>query len=133
MEQRIKEYNLKKQFAITGFKNQTEIPEYFVASDVFILPSTIGETWGLVSNEAMNFNLPLLSSDLPGSAYDLVKDGINGFVYPCGDIKALAEKMSWFIDNHIKIPTMGQESGRIIEDYSYVAFISAINKIVLNK
>jgi glycosyltransferase involved in cell wall biosynthesis len=37
-----------------GFKNQTEIAPYYLASDVLVLPSRqMGETWGLVANEAL--------------------------------------------------------------------------------
>jgi glycosyltransferase involved in cell wall biosynthesis len=37
-----------------GFKNQTEIASYYLASDVLVLPSRqAGETWGLVVNEAL--------------------------------------------------------------------------------
>jgi glycosyltransferase involved in cell wall biosynthesis len=37
-----------------GFKNQTEVAPYYLASDVLVLPSRkMGETWGLVVNEAL--------------------------------------------------------------------------------
>lgn len=37
-----------------GFKNQTEVAPYYLASDVLVLPSQkMGETWGLVVNEAL--------------------------------------------------------------------------------
>ena len=40
--------------AFSGFKNQTELPAYYLASDILILPSRqMGETWGLVVNEAL--------------------------------------------------------------------------------
>ncbi len=38
----------------TGFVNQAEIPQYYTAADVLLLPSRrAGETWGLVVNEAL--------------------------------------------------------------------------------
>ena len=40
--------------AFAGFKNQTELAPYYLASDVLVLPSQqMGETWGLVVNEAL--------------------------------------------------------------------------------
>jgi glycosyltransferase involved in cell wall biosynthesis len=37
-----------------GFVNQTEIPQYYAAADILVLPSRrAGETWGLVVNEAL--------------------------------------------------------------------------------
>jgi glycosyltransferase involved in cell wall biosynthesis len=37
-----------------GFKNQTELPPYYLGADILVLPSRqSGETWGLVANEAL--------------------------------------------------------------------------------
>lgn len=132
MGKKIESLNLKNRVLITGFKNQTQIADYFVASDVFVLPSTIGETWGLVTNEAMNFNLPVILSNVPGSAYDLVEETKNGFIYNCGDINELADKMNWFLNNKDQIPIMGDYSSRIIEKYSYDEYEKAITKLSEN-
>lgn len=88
MERYIKEQGLRNVY-LTGFKNQTELPEYYSVADMLVLCSGKGETWGLVANEAMNFGLPLIVSETVGCARDLVKPGINGLLYPEGDISAL--------------------------------------------
>src|SRR5262249_26163782 len=49
-----------------GFRNQTELPAYYVAADVLVLPSDGGETWGLVVNEAMACGLPAVVSQAVG-------------------------------------------------------------------
>ncbi len=38
----------------TGFINQTQLPGYYLAADIAVLPSSFEETWGLVVNEALN-------------------------------------------------------------------------------
>jgi glycosyltransferase involved in cell wall biosynthesis len=43
--------------------------------DIFVLPSKLHETWGLVVNEAMNFGLPVIVSDKVGCGEDLVERG----------------------------------------------------------
>lgn len=44
--------NLQVIFA--GFQNQTELAKWYFAGDVLVLPSRqMGETWGLVANEAL--------------------------------------------------------------------------------
>ena len=58
-------------------------------SDVFVIPSE-REMWGLVVNEAMVGGNAIVSSDEVGSAIDLVREGVNGFVYKCGEINELA-------------------------------------------
>jgi glycosyltransferase involved in cell wall biosynthesis len=72
---------------VTGFVNQAELPSYYHAADILVLPSE-WEPWGLVVNEAMAAGVLPVVSDRVGAAPDLV-EGI-GEVYPCGDVGALA-------------------------------------------
>ena len=78
---------------LAGFLNQSELPEAYVAADVFCLPSVLHETWGLVVNEALNFGLPVVVSDKVGCAADLVRPGWNGFVVPAGQPGPLADAL----------------------------------------
>lgn len=50
------------------------------ASDLLIFPS-LGDTWGLVVNEAMACGLPVLCSRLAGCADDLIVPGENGWLF----------------------------------------------------
>lgn len=72
-----------------GFKNQSELPIFYAAADVLVLPS-VSETWGLVVNEAMACGTPAIVSDACGCAPDLIDEG-TGFSFPVGNISALAE------------------------------------------
>ena len=83
-----------------GFKNQTELPQYYAISDIFVLPSGLGETWGLVVNEAMCFSLPIIVSDLVGCGPDLVKHGENGYIFKTGNIEELAEYLQELINHN---------------------------------
>ena len=76
--------------SFTGFLNQTEISQAYVAADCLVLPSDHGETWGLVVNEAMASGLPCVISDHCGSAEDLGRLPPNQ-TFPCGDSPALAD------------------------------------------
>jgi glycosyltransferase involved in cell wall biosynthesis len=51
----------------TGFINQAEIPSYYLAADILILPSRrAGETWGLVVNEALQAGCGVIMTDAVG-------------------------------------------------------------------
>lgn len=86
-EARCREMGCRSYFV--GFQNQTQLGSFYAMADFLILPSTFGETWGLVVNEAMQFGLPAIVSDLVGSWHDLVNEE-TGFVFPAGDAVALA-------------------------------------------
>jgi glycosyltransferase involved in cell wall biosynthesis len=92
MEDYIATHNLKNVI-LTGFVNQSKISEYYASCDVFVMCSSLGETWGLSVNEAMNFDVPLVISHLTGSSEDLVENGVNGYIFKTGDIEDLKSKL----------------------------------------
>lgn len=117
LEKYVKENELKNVHFV-GFKNQTELAEYYVLSDIFVLPSGAGETWGLVVNEAMCSGLPVVVSDVVGCCADLVQAGENGFVFPLGNIKELTKDLGELVHNPSKRTEFGKRSSEIISGYS---------------
>lgn len=78
----------------SGFLNQSEMPQSYIAADALVLPSDSGETWGLVVNEAMACGRPCFVSDQVGCGPDLILTGKTGQVFPLGDTQALAQILS---------------------------------------
>jgi glycosyltransferase involved in cell wall biosynthesis len=83
---------LKVPTQFEGFKNQTELPYYYTASDVLVLPSE-QESWGFVVNEAMVCGIPAVVSCAVGSAPDLIDEGETGFVFNVREPTHLARKL----------------------------------------
>lgn len=126
MEAFIKSQNVQN-VTLTGFVNQTVIPKYYAIADVFVMCSQVGETWGLSTNEAMNFALPLILSDLTGSSSNLVEEGVNGYVFKMGDIPALAEKMRLMMQHTPEhLQQMGARSKTLIKTYSYDTIVASL-------
>ncbi len=124
LENYVKNSNLKGvHFA--GFKNQTELPDYFASADVFVLPSD-DEPWGLIINEAMNFGLPVITTDKVGAAPDLVRHGENGFIYPACSIEKLAGYLQRLLNAPELRREMGRNSSEIISGWSYQENIDGI-------
>jgi glycosyltransferase involved in cell wall biosynthesis len=115
-----KKYAAEKYLPVTfsGFLNQSEIARAYVAADCLVLPSDYGETWGLVVNEAMVCGLPAIVSDRVGCGPDLVKDGNTGYVFPFGDIEALAQRLVWMASDHEQRMMMGANAQKLIQEYS---------------
>lgn len=75
----------------TGFlADAPTIAAVYKGSDVLVLPSQF-EQWALVVNEALAAGLAIITSDVVGSADDLLRPGVNGFTFPVGDAAELAE------------------------------------------
>jgi len=119
---------------LVGFKNQSELVEFYVLSDIFVLPSGLGETWGLVVNEAMNYSLPIIVSDTVGCSDDLIVD--NGFTFKEKDIDDLSIKLNKLLKAN-NLDEMGENSYNIIKEYSYEniekAILEALNNVVVGK
>jgi glycosyltransferase involved in cell wall biosynthesis len=111
--------------SITGFVNQSAIGRYYAAADVLVLPSA-HEPWGLVLNEAMCFGLPVIASDAVGAVPDLVRPDENGFVYPVGDVPALAKALGVLLADPLRRVRMGRRSREIVAGFSYDVDIDGI-------
>ena len=101
-----------------GFRNQTELPALYDLCDVFVLPST-SEPWGLVVNEVMAVGRPVIVSSHVGCGRDLIRDGTNGFVFPVGDVRKLADALSAVLANPRRILQMGIESKNMMARWSF--------------
>ena len=76
-----------------GFVNQTGLPRVYRSSDLLIMPSEY-DPCPVVVCEAMLCGCPVVLSDEIRGRFDLVKEGVTGFIYPCGDVDALAAILS---------------------------------------
>lgn len=91
LEKLAKPYSGRIHFC--GFRNQTELPNFYKASNALILPSDDRETWGLVVNEAFACGIPAVVSDAVGCAPDLIEEESTGYTYPIGHLETLSVRM----------------------------------------
>src|SRR5262249_31333957 len=89
LETEAKALGVAERVRFLGFTNQLQLPAVYRASDLLVLPSQY-EPFGVVVNEAMLCRCPVAVSDRVGAGYDLVHPSQNGFIFPCGDVDALA-------------------------------------------
>ncbi|RFM27400.1 glycosyltransferase family 4 protein [Deminuibacter soli] len=121
-----------KRVILTGFINQSEIARYYTLGDVFVMCSTIGETWGLSVNEAMNFGLSLLISETTGCSIDLVQEGANGFVFKTGSVDDLSNKLQRLLTALEKDEAAFREKSlKIVDKYSYKTIYSTLKAHVV--
>ena len=82
-----------------GFQNQSEMPAAYAMADILVLPSTAQETWGLVCNEAIATNTPVVVSDAAGCAPDLTASELVGRSFPVGNISVAAAQVKDLVMN----------------------------------
>ena len=89
----------------------SNIKDWIADSHVFVLPS-YREGVPRSTQEAMAIGRAVITTDVPGCR-ETVVDGVNGFLVPKWNPKALAEKMIYFIENPEQTQVMGAESYKI--------------------
>ena len=64
----------------------------------YLFTSDRGEGWGAVLNEALNSCCVVFANGAAGSVPYLIRDGVNGYVYPDGDEDALYRRLRAAMD-----------------------------------
>lgn len=90
---------LQMRAAELGISDRTEFPgnlpheklrQLMEQADIFLFTSDRREGWGVVVNEAMNSGCAVIASGEAGASPCLIRDGENGFLFPCEDAQILA-------------------------------------------
>lgn len=110
---------------LLGFRNQSELPAWFSAADVVVLPSE-QEPWGLVVNEAMMAGTPVIATTEVGAAVDLIRPAETGFTYSAGDVGALADLLRLIVRDPDATRRMGAAAARQMERWNNASTIEGI-------
>ena len=93
-----------------GRKVREEKEAFFRQADIFVFP-TYYETFGLVNLEAMEYKLPVISTN-EGGIPDIVKDGENGLICEKQNPYSLADCIAKLLDDEelrVKMGSAGHE------------------------
>ena len=97
-----------------GSVSNREMPKFLGVSDIFVSTS-LSDTRSVSLLEAMACGLPVVVTDLEGNR-ECVKEGVNGFVFPKRDFKALAEKIVYLLRNEDARREFGSANKRYTEE-----------------
>lgn len=126
-------YCLEKQLQgcvhFVGYQPYEMLPKVYGLSLGLILPSTL-EPWGLVVNEALASKVPVLVSEKCGCAKDLVKNGVNGFVFDPLKHQTLSDILHQMSQDSSLGERMGVEGQKIISRWNVNLFSDSVKKAV---
>jgi glycosyltransferase involved in cell wall biosynthesis len=88
IEERIRRDGLSNVH-LMGFIPDADLPDYYRAADVFVLPTRTAEGFGLVLMEAAATGIPSIATD-SGAPREIVDDGETGLLVPPGSPRELA-------------------------------------------
>jgi N-acetyl-alpha-D-glucosaminyl L-malate synthase BshA len=102
---------------------QNDMSELLAISDILLLPSEL-ESFGLVALEAMACEVPVIATRV-GGIPEVVRDGVDGFLYNVGDIHAMADGCLSILNN----PQLRDNLGKAAREHANREFCAS--KIVL--
>jgi len=95
LEELARKLGVAENVKFAGSVSNKEMPKFLEASDILV-SSSLSDTRSVSVLEAMACGIPVVVTDLEGNR-ECVKEGVNGFVFPKGDFKALAEKIIYLL------------------------------------
>jgi glycosyltransferase involved in cell wall biosynthesis len=119
---------LEKSVIFSGYLSEQELKEAYGTCDLFVLPS-VWEVLPIAVLEAMSSGKPVVCTDAGGDR-EMVRDGVNGYVVPMRDSRALAEKVNLALSDADMRSRMGAASRRIAEEEFDWKLIAAQTKRV---
>lgn len=107
----IKEYDIKDKVRFYGRLEGKELVKMYALADIFVSPGS-GEGYGRVLIEAMYYGLPVIGANR-GASRELIKNGVNGFLFTPGDFKDLKNQITLLYENDGLRESMGKEGKKI--------------------
>ena len=112
-----------------GFVNQSEISRFYSIADIFTICSEFDPSPKVV-NEALNFALPIISSDRPGQIGDTIVHGQNALIYPCADVMQLATHLQALVQDARWRDRLGSESLRLADEWCLDAGVASMEQLL---
>lgn len=126
MKNRIDSLGLSNIIIVRSWVQQDDLPIWYSAADALLLASS-AEGFSRTIPEAMSCGTPVIGSAISGTE-DHIQAGINGFLFPSGDARALANILSPLIQNPDSIRLLRART----EEYakSFLQWPNIMKKIV---
>lgn len=128
----VKNYNLENEVEFLGWINKEQ---FFANIDIF-LQTSLTETFGLVTLEAMNYRKPIICTDTDGSM-EIIRDQVDGLIVKINDTKPqnlqFAEAIDKLINSNKLINNFVNSSyQRLIDKFSFNILKQTIRDIIGN-
>lgn len=92
LEQLTQQLGLERRVVFHGHTSDDDLRELYARASVFVIAS-VAELQSIATMEAMASALPVVAADAVALPH-LVHDGVNGYLFPPGDVEALAARLT---------------------------------------
>ncbi|MDZ7606962.1 MAG: glycosyltransferase family 4 protein [Cyclobacteriaceae bacterium] len=114
-----------ENITFTGPVNKEQLSKIYSDADALIFPS-LNDAFGMVILEAMAHGLPVIGSRF-SAAPDIIEHGIDGYILDSNTPEAVAESISWAIDNKEYLAEMGEKARqKVMSHYTLEHYFSRL-------
>lgn len=120
LKETVKRLNIEDKVVFLGKLKDEELPAYYHACDVFVLPSVASsEAFGLVQLEAMACGKPVVSTNLPTGVPFVNQHRKTGIVVEPMNVEQLAEAVNELLDNEdLRIQYGTYAKNRVLNEFT---------------
>jgi len=122
--------NISTAVTFVGRKKQNELPDYYNASEIVILPSQY-ESFGIAALEAMACGIPVIATDTAGVAGILDKQH-SSLITSANNPLLLADKITNLLTNGKEYEKLSHEVIKKVSDLTWEDIVKKLIKIIEN-
>jgi glycosyltransferase involved in cell wall biosynthesis len=129
LEALARDLGIQDRVTFHGLAADQEVLAAYARCDVFCMPGT-AELQSLATMEAMAAGKPVVAADAMALPH-LVHPGRNGYLFPPGDVRALATFLTTLLDAPSARRRMGQASRKIVAEHDIRRTLSTFEDLYL--
>ncbi len=112
----------------TGFLDRHGLAALFARSNVLVFPSQFEEPFGISQVEALAAGLVVVSSGTGGAA-EVIRDGVDGLLFPAPDAEALAQRLASLARDSRLFQTLQHQGRARAQNFSVAAAVAGIERL----
>lgn len=116
LKQQVVTAGLKDKVSFMGQRPETELPAFYQAADVFVIPS-LNDSQSIVTLQALASGLPVIASNCTAFP-EIVHPGKNGWLFTVGSVTALRKTLQDCLKHPEKLAEYGKVSLQLAQQHS---------------
>ena len=129
VRQYVTEHHMEDIVTVKTNVPRSRMAAEYLAADLYVIPST-REMASVSQLEAMSYSLPVICSDLNGTAC-YVEDGVTGYLFRDCDQEDLTEKLDMMLSDRERMRAMGAAGYQAVsEKYNFDIYYNTIQAMM---
>ncbi|ANS73301.1 glycosyl transferase [Paenibacillus yonginensis] len=127
LESRIADYGLSSKVRLLGYIPDEELPAYYQAADMFVVPTQALEGFGLITVEALAAGLPVMATPIGGNR-EILSAFRPELLFKSADSADIADGLIRMLSNRRLLPDREQCRSHVLEKYTWAGVADQVQE-----